>query len=637
MAKIKAPKAKNKYEITIDNFKGIDLRNSPSKMSINRSPMCPNLIRETVGNNRKRRGYETLLSLEGPINGIHKITGKNKALIIHGGQNYYKINTENWTTEIIYNSGNNHKSISNQIDGKIYILDGLNYLICDGNTIKDVSEEAYVPTIIIARKYDGGGVPLEPINLINSKRIEKFTGDSSHKTFQLTSVEIDDTEVQIQSLEDDGNLIDLKENIDFTVNRELGTFILNTVKETPIIGEDNLYVKYSKSIEGYKEKIKNCDIQVIYGINGARDRIFVSGNENYPHYDWYSKANDPTYFGDTWYSVIGQDNAAIVGYSIINDSLITHKNEEDNEFNANIRKGTLEDNKVIFKSSGSLKVAGAIGKKTFGFAEGEPLYLSSDYQICAITPSDVLGERASQERSFFISSELRKEENIAESYAITYKGFYMLAIGERMYILDSTQSVYSKMTPYSNRQYECYLWTDINAKILAVYNDRLIFGTGDGKVKRFFNSDVAGYKDDGIIEEKVVEVDGEKIKTKESYECYWDTGEIYGTREELKKTFKHLAVLLASYPTTGCRVWAKVEGIWEMIFDYDEAANFIDFSNIDFERFTFRTDDTPALCGGKFKVKNVLHIQLRFENSRPEPFGIYFAKLKYTLGNEYIK
>ena len=173
---------------------------------------------------------------------------------------------------------------------------------------------------------------------------------------------------------------------------------------------------------------------------------------------------------------------------------------------------------------------------------------------------------------------------------------------------------------------------------MAVIGDRLYFGTADGKVKRFFDNDnSSSFKDDGITVSRTVNIDGEEKTTIESIPCFWDTYEIYGTQEELKKTFKHLAVCLNAYPHTGCRVWAKIDGIWEIIFDYDSSANYLDFNDVDFNDFSFRTDDTPTIIGGKFKAKNLLHIQLRFENSKPQPFSVLWAKLKYTLGGNYIK
>lgn len=631
MAKFNMPKEEPVYKIKIENFNGIDLRNAESKVSPNRSPMCPNMIRETKGNNRKRHGYETLKTFDGSINGVHILKDK---ILIHAGSKYY---LDGQTPTVLYSTGNDHISVSKQVNGKLYINDGKNYLGFDGTTLKKVSENAKVPKILITRKYNGGGVPLEPINLLTPYKTEGFIGDATATTYQLSVTNLDAAEMKIKSAKSDGTWADLKENVDFTVNRTLGTYSLNSAKPVIVVGEDNLLVTYAKTISGYAEKIEKCDISILYGASGQRDRLFVSGNPDFPHYDWYSQANDPTYFGDTWYSVIGQDSAEIMGYSIINDMLVTHKNTAENDSNANIRKGELLDEKVVFKSNGSFNASGALGKYTFASFDNEPLYLTTDKNISAITPSDVLGERFSQERSYYISSALSKESNLDSAFAIIYHGFYMLAVNDKIYILDSTQPVFEQDTPYSNRQYECYLFTNIGARVLWKYEDRLYFGTSEGKIKRFLNKDVGGFTDDGVVTEKTILVDGIPITTKESFPCYWDTHEIYGEAEELKKTFKHLATLLASHSHTGCRVWAKIEGIWVLIFDYDESADYFDFKDIDFRRFTFRTDHTPTVIGGKFKARNVLHIQFRFENSRPEPFGIYFAIIKYTMQGEYIK
>ena len=415
---------------------------------------------------------------------------------------------------------------------------------------------------------------------------------------------------------------------------------MNTARATPVAGEDNLYVTYAKTIEGYADRIGKCDICTIYGINGQRDRMFAAGNPDLPHYDWYCKSNDPTMWGDTWYAVIGQPDSSIVGYSHVNDYLVVQKNAAANDMNAVLRRGVYdsEAGQVVFQTAGTYAAAGALGKHSFVNFENEPLYLTTDKNIAAITPSDYTGERTSQERSYYISGALTDEDDIENAYAIRWRDFYMLAVGEKVYILDASQPVYEKNMPYATRQYECYLWTNINAKVMAVIGDRLYFGTADGKVKRFFDNDnSSSFKDDGITVSRTVNIDGEEKTTIESIPCFWDTYEIYGTQEELKKTFKHLAVCLNAYPHTGCRVWAKIDGIWEIIFDYDSSANYLDFNDVDFNDFSFRTDDTPTIIGGKFKAKNLLHIQLRFENSKPQPFSVLWAKLKYTLGGNYIK
>src|SRR5574344_862966 len=224
-SRVSSPKPQ---KIVMSQFLGIDLRNAPYNVSEGRSPYCPNMIRDTRGVNKKRFGYETILEFDGPINGSHVLKGATDKLVVHAGTKMYGV-VETTKTEL-YSAAGNHFSVSKQINGKLYILDGTSYLVYDGTTIKKVSEDAYIPTIIIARLYNGGGEVLEPINLIQPKRIEKFTGDSTNKTFQLTATNIDADTVTIKSLKVDGTFDNLVENTDFTVNRTLGTFTLNATK-----------------------------------------------------------------------------------------------------------------------------------------------------------------------------------------------------------------------------------------------------------------------------------------------------------------------------------------------------------------------------------------------------------------------
>jgi len=635
---MQAPTPKTMYEIGISNFNGIDLRNAPSKCASTRSPMCVNMMRETAGNNRKRRGYETLYKLDGEINGFHtlKLPAETKT-VVHAGTKLY---LHGDTQTLLYSGAKDHKSTSVQVNSKLYIFTGAELLVYDGTTIKTIEEVAHIPTTTIAKTYLGGGTSMEPINLITPWRTERFTGDDTHLTFQLGYGDINTDTVTIKSLNSSGAFDTLTEGTDFTVNRTLGTFTLTAAKKTPVDGMDNLYVTYSKTHAGYADRIKNCDICILYGINGARDRIFASGNDTYRNYDWYTDADDPTMWGDAFYCVTGQDDSAIVGYAIVNDYLVVMKNSPKlNDTNAVMRTGGYDStlDRIIFRSTGSYSAAGALGKHTFLTVDNEPMYLTTEKDISAITSNDIIGNKVSQERSYYISTELAKEAGIEEAYVAYYDGFYMLAINDRIYLLDSTQSSYEQNAPYSTRQYEAYLWTGIGARVLATIDNRLFFGTSDGSVKRFFNSDVGGFTDDGITTANTIEIDGKPVTTTESYPCYWDTYEIYGTKAELKKTFKRLAVCLNAYAHTGCRVWARIDGIWQVIFDYNNSADYFDFSDLDFSQLSFRTDNTPTLIGGKFKAKKVLHIQFRFENSKPQPFSVLWAIAKYTYGNDYVK
>ena len=160
----------------MSQFYGADLRNAPSNVMKGRSPSIPNMIRDTKGNNKKRYGYETLFTIDAPFNGGHvlKLVSWDK-VIVHGGTKIYSVNMTTFEATELYATANNQISSSMQINSKLYITDGANFLVYDGTTVAKVSAAAYIPTIIAGRTYAGGGTAIEPINLLQKKRIERHS------------------------------------------------------------------------------------------------------------------------------------------------------------------------------------------------------------------------------------------------------------------------------------------------------------------------------------------------------------------------------------------------------------------------------------------------------------------------------
>lgn len=618
--KFSTPAPKKKYQYDIENFLGIDLSTAPNNVAKNRSPSCPNMIRDTVGKVRKRDGITLVKTFDGAgdgqINGVHFLYGSTNLCLIHTGTNIY---LDGETPSLLYSTAENAISVSKQMNGKLYILDGKKYLCFNGTTITPAENTSYIPTIIIARTPTGGGVVLEPINLINKWRTEYFAGTSSATIYQLTATNIDADDIIVKKMDSGGVFQTLTLTTHYTVDRTLGRVTFTTAPGvSPITGEDNIQITYAKTITGYADRINKCDVSVLYGMSGARDRLFVSGNPDFPHYDWYSNINDPTYFSDLNYSVIGQDNAAIVNYSIVNDFLVTHKNDAENGDNSTLRRGTLVDNKVVFAVQGSYQTSGALAKRSFANLENEPLYVTTERNVSAVTPSDVLGERFSQERSYYITEALKNEPNLSDAFAYGFDSFYCLAVGSKLYLLDGLQYAPNKEKPFSHRQYECYMFTGVGATVLWEQGNELHFGTADGKIKKF---EKGSPNDEGT-----------------AITAYWDTPEFDGNSFADKKTFTYVATRLAAAARTGVRVSARLSGIWSVVMDYNNEAQFFDFSDINFGEFTFNTDSTPHTLGRKIKIKNVDKVQFRFENSKlGESFGIYKALLEYTEGNKYRK
>jgi hypothetical protein len=189
MAKFTVPAKQKPDKEEINTFLGADLSNDSNNVDIRRSPSCPNMIRDKVGKVKKRDGISLVDTFPAEINGVHFLYGTTTKKIVHSGTKIYSVVGTTHTE--LYSGANDHISVSKQINGKLYILDGLKYLVYDGTTITAVENTGTIPVIIIARTPTGGGTLLEPINLLNKWRTEKFAGTSAATVYQLTATGLD--------------------------------------------------------------------------------------------------------------------------------------------------------------------------------------------------------------------------------------------------------------------------------------------------------------------------------------------------------------------------------------------------------------------------------------------------------------
>lgn len=625
MAQMKIPTAETVYKTQMGTFLGCDLTQESSNVDDRRSPDCPNMIRESIGKVRKRSGYETLKTYPARINGVHVFNdGTELHYVIHAGTTLYlDAGTSDYSDDmVLYTSAANTFSRSVQINKMLLILDGTKALLFgkhvgDSYSVITAESKAYVPTVIIARAPTGGGEAYEPVNLLGTGRKDSFLGTAGTTVYQLSSKTLTSTAVTVQTLNADATYTDLAENTGFTVNRTTGVVTFTTAPgASPITGQDNVIITYYVSVDGYSDKINKCDVCTLYGANGARDRAFIAGNSELSNQDYYCQQNDPTYWGDLWYSVLGQDNCLIMGYSIVGDKLATILNGTEDSTNIVLRSSSLDtDKQTIFTLVGSYQGAGAVSKNAFGILKTEPVFMT-DSGIYAVTPSDVLGERYSQERSYYIRGALQKED-LSNAYGAAWDDYYCVAIGSNIYLLDGLQSVIEKNMPYSTRQYECYYWTEINARILYENGGALYFGTSAGKICRFFTDyeNPHNFNDDGV-----------------AYTGKWTTPIFYGGDFSYKKRFRRLAALLAAGVITSVKVTAKYDGEEEVIVDSSLISQYFSFQYLTFSTLTFRTDKSPQSIIEKLSIKpDNRNIQFVFSNDvLNQSFGLYESIVEYT-------
>ena len=607
--------------VRIEDFLGCDLTNQANNVDAKRSPDARNMIRDVPGKVRKRMGYHTVYTLDGQINGFHRLNGKPP--LLHAGTKLYRVVDGECTA--VYTDANDARSMCWEFDGKMVLADGKALLLYDGESVSRADANGKIPILTISRQPNGGGTAYEGLNLLQPKWEEDFLVDADHKEatqFELSFGGLDETAVQVQVMDSAGNWVTKTENTDFTVNRETGVITFNTAPgATPVSGTDNVKIIARRTVEGYADRINKCCIGIQFGVNGASDRLFLAGNPELINYDWYSGQNDPTYWSDTAYSVLGQSDAAIVGYSVVNARLAAHKNGQDAERNCIVREGNLVDNQPAFPIVNILQGEGAVGRYTFGYLQTEPLFLTK-LGVYAITAQDITGEKYSQLRSFYLNGQLLEETDLENAYSCVYRDMYWLAVNGKVYVLDGLQAAQTdRSAPYATRQYAGFLLTDIPARVLWVDGGALWFGDTTGKVYAFYTDQHAllSYNDDG----------------RPIYAC-WRTMDVAGKNVYRAKNFSRLYVELAAAAATGLKAFARVSGIWEELWADTTSARYFDFANVDFGKITFSGDTNPQTIGEKISIKKVDKAGFRIENGElNEPFGLNNISIEYVETGYY--
>ena len=166
------------------NFSGVDFSNRGDEVALNHSPNALNMWKNYKSSNGKcvetRPGLELYKEYPDKIYGFYFYeVGGTTYKIVHSGTKLYK------NDDVIYSSMAEHKSTmfvfydSTTRVSKLYIMDTQNYLVYNGTTIKDVSEEAFIPDVMISMSPSGGGVKSHDINCLTPLRKNCFCADGT--------------------------------------------------------------------------------------------------------------------------------------------------------------------------------------------------------------------------------------------------------------------------------------------------------------------------------------------------------------------------------------------------------------------------------------------------------------------------
>ena len=601
-------------------FRGADFSTDPSLVESCRSPLCTNIVADGGGMPQKRLGWRTVQNLGDTVYGLFGAdfggTVKNLA---HAGTKLY-VWADDGTPTVLLSGLPCHKSRAVFLAGKLWIVTGGGFYSYDGTEAKRVSASgAYIPTTTITRSPSGGGVSYEAVNLLTPYRKNAFQTDGESVTFTLDG-EID-TSGTVRAW------VWGEEVTAFTLDRAAGTITFASAPAAPDAGaSDGLVVQFPHTVEGYAERIDKCTIITTYGV-GSNDRVVLSGNPDCPNLDWMSGLNDPTYMPDLGYAAVGSGATPIRGYCRIGSSLGIVKADDGSDSTVFLRSAALsEDGEAVFTLQQTIAGVGAVAPGSFASLLDDPLFLSRS-GAAAITSSSLTGEKIIQNRSLYLNAQLTKEPSLPEAEAAVWQDMYLLAVPEgHVYVLHGRQTKTFRSAALSDFVYEGFYWENVPALCWYVRrsgaDEELYFGTADGKICKFNTDieDMSRYSDDGA-----------------AISAVWATKyDDDGTPAVLKTLLKRgCCVTIKPYARSSAEVYIRADrtgGHEKRVAG--KPMDILDFSDIDFERITFNTDESPQEIFLNRKVKNYKRLQIIVRNQEPnEGFGIFQITKHYVTGN----
>ena len=437
-------------------FRGVDFRGD--EINLVRSPDSLNVWKDYKETDSVRT-RPTMEKVEAFSDAVYGIFFFNECMLVHAGNKLYRVKGDSVTT--LYSGLLAQRSDSFIYENKWFFKDGKNYLVYDGSTIKEVG--GYIPTTTIARKPAGGGTLYEDVNLLTGERINTFVADGSAKAYVLDSTGLDTDYPPVVKVND-------KVVTNYTVDYTNGKVTFKSAPAAPKTdGQDNVSVQFRKTIKGAKEKILNCTLLQVFD-----NRVFFSGNKNFPNMVWHCSLDDPSYCSDLDYYKEGLDETPIRGLVAGNDALWVFREPSQANTTVFYHRPTLDaDYGKIYPSQHSSVSTGCVGG-AINF--GDDILFFSDRGMegisGGITTEQVLGHRSS-----LVDRRMITEKNYKDMVLAEWEGYLLVFIGNKCYLADSRAT----FTNHNHMEYDWFYWEMEKEVISArVEKGTLYLGTKDG-------------------------------------------------------------------------------------------------------------------------------------------------------------
>ena len=447
------------------NFRGVDFRGE--EINLVRSPDSLNVWKDykETESIRTRPGMEQKMPFDDTVYGIFFYKGE---MLVHSGTKLYKV--ENGNKTVVYSDLNEAASDSFVYDDVFYFKDGRSYLKYDGTTMQNVV--GYIPTTSISRKPMGGGTKYEDVNMLSDYRKNSFLADGGSFSFFLDVRNIDEDFVPVVTYNDE-LVAESEYEVDYSEGKV--TF-LHTAPDAPLTtGQDNVVIEFKKTVvdgngvKKYHKAIMECTLLQVFD-----NRVFFSGNAEYPNVVWHCSLNDPSYVSDLDYYNEGMDTAKVKGMVAGNNALWVFREPSDANTTVFYHTPSIDDEYgKIYPSTHSSVTTGCIGK-AINF--NDDVVFFSERGMEGIS-GDVTTEQVVAHRSSMVDRKMTAEPDYENMVLAEWEGYLVVFVGDKAYLADSR----AMFTNENHSEYEWFYWNfDKNVTCAKVQDGILYVGARDG-------------------------------------------------------------------------------------------------------------------------------------------------------------
>jgi len=279
-------------------------------------------------------------------------------------------------------------------------------------------------------------------------------------------------------------------------------------------------------------------------------------------------------------------------------SLAIQKKHSDTDNTVYYRTYNMLNEIEVFPLKEGVKNIGCISKYANANLLNDPLTLT-EQGVFAIVGNGTDNQKYAMQRSYYINNKLLKEQNLENAISIVVDGRYYLGINNHVYIADSRYLSYPKHAKTEQYQYEWWYWENIPARGFFSWNNKLYFGTEDGKICEFTNE----YKDIDI-----------------PVEAYFETPFLNLNSDRYAKTIKRVDLFLNPSESTGITLGDELDdGEREIIT----------------KQYNNLTDDFPKTISEKERIKKFMFIKFYMKNNTNVKMSFERLGFEYILAGRY--